>query len=62
MLTDDAPPIEDDRGDFRTQGRGQKHPREEDQMSVESTGTKRQDVLTSAEKNRAKSKNKNKNK
>ena len=51
VLSDDTPPFEDDRAEFQTQGRGRKHQRDDDQMSVES-GSKRQDVSSSAEKNR----------
>ena len=54
VLSDDAQPADDEGGEFQTQGRGrgQKYPRDEDQMSVESHGSKRQDVVSSAEKNK----------
>ena len=51
ILSDDTPSFDDDSGEFRTQGRGQKHQRDDDQMSTES-GSKRQDISSSAEKNR----------
>ena len=37
-------------------GRGHKHRLEDDQMSVQSTGSKRQDISNSAEKNKGKNK------
>ena len=52
VLSDDVPPPEDDKAGYQTQGRGRKHQREDDQMSVESVTSKRQDVSSSAEKNR----------
>lgn len=43
-----------------SQSRSRKHRLDDDQMSVESTGSKRKDVSTSAEKNKSKNKSKNK--
>ena len=52
MLSDDAQPTVDDEDEFQTQGRGrgQKHPRDDDQMSTGSLSSKRQDAVSSAEK------------
>ena len=54
-MSDDVPSVEDDRDKdeakgFQARGRGQKHTLDDDQMSVRSSGSKRQDVTTSAEK------------
>ena len=55
VLSDSAQPVSDDADGFQVQppARGQKHRREDDQMSVESD-SKRPDVSTSAEKTRNK--------
>ena len=55
VLSDDVSAVEDDRDrdeakGFQARGRGQKHQLDDDQMSVRSSGSKRQDVTTSAEK------------
>ena len=58
VLSDNAPPHAAPEGFEPPASRGRKHQREDDTMSVESADTKRPDVSTSAEKNRAMSKNK----
>lgn len=52
VLSDSHVPPKEHTATHATSGRGMKHRMDDDQMSVQSTGSKRQDVASSAEKSR----------
>ena len=63
VLSDDQPAMaQPEASGSQPLGRGQKHRLDDDQMSVESSGSKRRDQSASAEKNQKSGRNKQKSK